>query len=247
MKLITETSFDFEITESKGSKDMYVVGIFSSAGVKNNNGRIYDKKILEREINKIQEKVKSKSLFGELSHPESPGINPDKIAILTTQLEWKGNDVYGRSKILDTPMGNIAKTLIKEGRMGISSRGLGTVNESGHVNEDFNLLTWDLVTEPSNQTSWINGIYEGKEFGVNKEPEKEIITNLDALNNFASMDINLLGKVLKEEVKDIDKEVMGLMKWMDDFHKAYKAGNMKLAQKTLDMIMNRIKLLKVNI
>ena len=200
MKLITETSYNFEIIESK-SKGTYAVGVFSSAGIKNNNGRIYEKSLLEREVKKVQEKVKSKCLWGELGHPLNPEINPDKIAILTTELEWKGNDVFGRTKILDTPNGNIAKTLIKEGKMGISSRGLGTVKDDGHVNEDFNLLTWDLVTEPSNQTSWMNGIYEGKEWFIEKkEPEKIIITNLDELTNFASMDINLLGKALKEEI-----------------------------------------------
>lgn len=168
-KLITEISQDLEITESK-SKGLSVVGIFSSAEVENNNKRRYKKEILEREISKVNEKVNKKCLWGELGHPPNPEINPDKIAILNTVLEWKGNDVYGKAKILDTPMGQIAKTLVKEGRMGISSRGLGTVSEDGWVNEDFNLITWDLVTDPSNHPSWVNGIYEGKEWnGEDKE------------------------------------------------------------------------------
>lgn len=163
MKLITEMSYDFEITESK-TKGVNIVGIFSSAELKNNNNRIYKKSILEREISKVDEKVKGKSLWGELGHPPNPEVNPDKIAILTTQLEWKNNDVYGKAKVLDTPMGSIAKTLIKEGKMGISSRGLGTVGEDGYVNEDYNLLTWDLVTDPSNHPSWVNGVFEGQEW-----------------------------------------------------------------------------------
>ena len=92
--------------------------------------------------------------------------------------------VYGKAEVLDTPMGNIAKTMIKKGKMGISSRGLGTVDEDGNVNEDFNLLTWDLVTDPSNNPSWVKGIYEGCEFNIKgqeidleterkKEAEKE--------------------------------------------------------------------------
>jgi hypothetical protein len=102
-------------------------------------------------------------------------INPDKIAILTTDLEWKGNDLYGKSKVLDTPMGKIASTLIKEGKIGVSSRGLGTVDEStGYVNEDYNLITWDLVTDPSNNPSWVNGIYEGKEFIMPNENDLSI-------------------------------------------------------------------------
>lgn len=179
-KLITEFSQDFEVTESKGSGDMYVVGIFSSAELKNNNKRMYKRDILEREVVKVQEKVEKKSLWGELGHPPNPEVNPDKIALRTVKLEWKGNDVYGKAKILDTPMGSIAKTLVKEGSMGISSRGLGTVGDDGYVNEDFHLITWDLVTDPSNKPSWVNGIYEGQEFvmpgtDLKREPTEEDI------------------------------------------------------------------------
>jgi len=79
-------------------------------------------------------------------------------------------------------MGNIAKTLVKEGKMGISSRGLGTVDDDGYVNEDFNLITYDLVTDPSNHPSWVSGIYEGKEWnipGMEKEVEEEVMPDLE--------------------------------------------------------------------
>ncbi len=165
MKLITEMSYDFEISEGK-DKDMYAVGIFSSAELLNNNKRMYKKGILEREVGKVQEKIEKKCLWGELGHPPNPEVNPDKIALRTTKLEWRGNDLYGKAKILDTPMGQIAKTLVKEGQMGISSRGLGTVGDDGYVNEDFHLITWDLVTDPSNNPSWVNGIYEGQSFTI---------------------------------------------------------------------------------
>ena len=165
-KLITEYSQDFQITEEKDSKDMYAVGIFSSAEIKNNNKRRYKKEILEREVTKVQEKIEKKCLWGELGHPPNPEVNPASIALRTTQLEWKGNNLYGKAKILDTPMGQIAKTLVKEGAMGISSRGLGTVGDDGYVNEDFHLITWDLVTDPSNKPSWVNGIYEGQDFAI---------------------------------------------------------------------------------
>jgi len=171
-QLITEVSYDFQISESKDNNALDIVGIFSSAELENNNKRRYKKSILEREIGKVQDKVEKKSLWGELGHPPNPEINPDKIAILTTMLEWKGNDIYGKAKVLDTPMGNIARTLIKEGNMGISSRGLGTVADDGYVNEDFNLICWDLVTDPSNNPSWVNGIYEGKTWEIEvTEPE----------------------------------------------------------------------------
>lgn len=168
-KLITETSYDLELVESKSDKGMHIVGIFSSAEIENNNKRKYKRDILEREIKKVDEKIKKGSLWGELGHPPNPEINMERISILTKGLEWKGDHVYGKAKVLDTPMGNIARTLVKEGNIGISSRGLGTVSESGYVNEDFNLITWDLVTDPSNNPSWVNGIYEGKEWNLNEE------------------------------------------------------------------------------
>jgi len=161
--LITETSYDVELLENK-NKNMYIVGIFSSAEIENNNKRKYKKGILEREVTKVEEKMKNRCLWGELSHPSNPEINPERISHLVESLEWKNNDVYGRAKILDTPMGKIARTLVKEGKLGISSRGLGTVSEDGYVNEDYRLLTWDLVTDPSNSPSWVDGILEGQDF-----------------------------------------------------------------------------------
>jgi len=103
----------------------------------------------------------------------SPELNLDRVAILTTNLCWEGDNVIGKAKVLTkTPMGNIASVLIKEGNLGISSRGLGTVNESdNYVNEDFNLLRWDLVGDPSNPGSWVKGIYEGKTFTIPSEEE----------------------------------------------------------------------------
>ena len=190
VKLITESSFDIEITESK-DKNLHIVGIFSSADVENANKRKYRKSILERETNSLVEgKVSKKCCFGELSHPVDPEIHLDRVAIMTTQLEWRGNDLYGKAKILDTPMGSIAKTLIKEGRLGISSRGLGTVAEDGYVNDDFRLITYDLVHDASNPSSkFVNGIYEGKEFeihGIKDEEEitEEVITEVQAKTEF---------------------------------------------------------------
>jgi hypothetical protein len=169
-KLITENSWDVELYESK-EKNMYVVGIFSSAEIENNNKRKYKKDILEREVTKVKQKMGKRCLWGELSHPSNPEINPERISHIVETLEWKNNDLYGRAKILDTPMGNIAKTLVKEGQLGISSRGLGTVGDTGYVNEDYKLITWDLVTDPSNNPSWVNGILEGQDFGDKKKPD----------------------------------------------------------------------------
>ena len=166
--LITETS-DKIVTESIG-KDLYVSGIFSSAGVKNKNGRVYEKSILDREMNKVMHQVKEKSLYGQLNHPEKPEIDLEKVAIMVEDLHWKGDDIVGKAKVLNgTYCGGILKGIIESGgRVGISSRGLGTVNEDGKVNEDYNLICWDIVSDASNPGSkYVNGIYEGKEFTVN--------------------------------------------------------------------------------
>ena len=222
MKLITEYSQDFQITEEGNGKDMFVVGIFSSAELKNNNKRIYRKGILEREIGKVQEKVDKKCLWGELGHPPNPEVNPDKIALRTTQLEWKGNNLYGKAKILDTPMGSIAKTLVKEGAMGISSRGLGTVGDDGYVNEDFHLITWDLVTDPSNKPSWVNGIYEAEEFYISGKEDKKEPTSEDIRKAQRAYFNHLLTTIngLSEEMtlneagsKDTVRVLMDLLEW----------------------------------
>lgn len=193
MKLITETSHEIELFESK-SKQPYIMGIFSTAEVKNNNGRRYKKELLVRESDKfVAEKVATKTGFGELMHPAGPDINLDKVAILIETLEWKGSDLYGKAKILNTPMGKIAKELVKEGNLGISSRGLGTVSESGYVNEDFNLITYDLVADASNPNSkFVNGILEGTDFTVTTA-----MTNEEAQHEYYKYSKSLIDTMLK--------------------------------------------------
>lgn len=181
-KLITENSDQVEITETK-NKNLYITGIFSSAEIKNENGRKYKYDILKREVEKlIEQKVKQKRAFGELNHPTDSSINAERIAIIVEEMEFKGHDIYGRAKIIeDLPMGKIAAALVRNsGKIGISSRGLGTVNEDGYVNEDFNLITYDVVLDPSNPGSWVNGIYEGKEFPLhsNKTYSKEELSKI---------------------------------------------------------------------
>lgn len=174
MKLITELSRNVQITQDE--QNVYVEGIFSSADIMNENGRRYKKDVLNREMEKLDGKIKGKCLWGELGHPPNPEINPDRISHLVEKLFWDGDNVCGRAKIVDTNMGKTAKVLIKEGNLGISSRGLGTVSSSdNYVNEDFNLITWDLVTDPSNSPSWVKGIYEGQEFGVITPVETKVV------------------------------------------------------------------------
>lgn len=167
LKLITEESYDFEIIESK-TKRMYIIGKYSSAEQKNANGRIYSKQILDREVSKLMEgSIKNKTCIGQLGHPvESPETDLEKAAILMEDLSWKGNDLFGKALVLDTPSGDIVRSLIKDVKIGISSRGLGTVSESGYVNEDFSLIVWDLVQQPSCPGAYVNGILESKFFTV---------------------------------------------------------------------------------
>lgn len=169
LKLITEASYDVRLVESEKDKDLYVAGIFSTAEHENANGRKYRYGTLDREVNRIQENYLSKNLpfWGELGHPSTPEPNLDRIAIRTTVLEWKGNNLYGKAKVLDTRMGREAKVLLKEGPIGISSRGLGQVDEDKYVkDESFRLLAYDLVANPSNHPSFVNGIYEAAEFVI---------------------------------------------------------------------------------
>ena len=195
--LITESS-EVELWESK-SKQPYLVGIFASAEVKNANGRKYRKDILEREVEKfIDEKVNTKTAWGELSHPESSEINLERAAIIIEQLEWKGNDVFGKARILETPKGQLVRSLMKDGNIGISSRGLGTVNESGYVNEDFNLLCWDVVADASNPGSkFMNGILEGVEFN-NPQEVKKVMTTEEATQEYLSYCKQLIEKGIKD-------------------------------------------------
>jgi hypothetical protein len=165
LKLITEYEEAVQVNESDDGKYLFIEGVFSSCERENKNGRKYKKETMARECEKLQDQISRKCLYGELNHPASPDINLERAAILVTELKWKGNDLLGKAKVLDTPMGRIAKTLIKEGSVGISSRGLGSVKEDGYVDDkSYRLITWDLVGNPSNHPSWVRGVYEGREW-----------------------------------------------------------------------------------
>jgi hypothetical protein len=173
MKLITEQIMDVEyIVESvEGKKSHFISGVFMQAEKANRNGRIYPKGVLESELNKYQSSINEKRALGELGHPESPSLNLDKVSHLITALKFEGNDIVGKAKILDTPMGNIARNFLDEGvKLGVSSRGMGSVLQRGSVNEvqkDFRLATVDIVHEPSGIDCWVNGIMEGAEWIFN--------------------------------------------------------------------------------
>lgn len=204
VKLITEEVQNLTILESNKNKELYVEGIYSSAEKENKNGRKYKKTTLEREIKRLQEDIKRGSLFGELNHPTSPDINLERAAILVEKLDWKGNDLYGRAVVLDTPMGNIAKALMKKGSIGISSRGLGSVDESGYVNDgSYKLITWDLVGNPSNHPSWVKGIFEGKTWDVT-EARNEV---LDIVAEDQDLTMKKAEELYLQHIKDFISEI----------------------------------------
>ena len=158
------------ITESTtDGKSLYISGIFMGAEVKNRNGRIYPLSEMQNAVNRLNETIKEVGAqAGELDHPPSLTINSDRISHVITELRLEGNNVYGKAKILSTPMGNIAKVLITESgiKMGVSSRGAGDVNESGIVS-NFNLITCDIVTTPSCATAYPTSIYESLDMAKN--------------------------------------------------------------------------------
>ena len=137
--------------------------------MKNRNGRIYPLATMSKEIERYnKEYVTQNRAMGELGHPEGPTVNLERVSHIIKDLKQDGNDVYGRAKILDTPYGKIVKNLMDEGaKLGVSSRGMGTLKEQDGVNvvqEDFMLASVDVVADPSAPNAFVNGIMEGKEW-----------------------------------------------------------------------------------
>ena len=175
MKLISEFN-DYEVapviieSNEKGEKEYFIEGIFMQSEIKNRNGRVYPKEVMQKEVNRYKKEfVEKKRAFGELGHPEGPTINLDKVSHLITTLEEDGNNYIGRAKILSTPNGQIVRNLIDDGaKLGVSSRGLGSLEEKGgaqYVKGDFQLATaGDIVADPSAPEAFVEGIMEGVEW-----------------------------------------------------------------------------------
>ena len=148
-----------------------VEGILATAEIKNGNGRYYSKDLWNREIDKYQELINENRATGELDHPESQVINLKNVSHNIKEMHWDGDNVIGTIEILPTPSGNILKALIDSGiSVGVSSRGMGSLEESGgvmEVQDDFELLCWDFVSTPSNPGSYMSPLREGKENNIN--------------------------------------------------------------------------------
>ena len=158
----------------KENKPLMVSGIIQRAEAKNQNGRIYPREILEREIKKYAEgPAKERRATGELDHPESSVINLQNVSHNIVDVKMKGNDVYGKVEILSTPAGNILKELFRNGiTVGISSRGMGSVKENMsegtvEVQDDFELLCFDFVSTPSTHGAFMTPVGRALQEGVN--------------------------------------------------------------------------------
>jgi hypothetical protein len=183
MKLIVEHIDDIQLlTEEKDGKEYtYIQGVFLQGDIKNRNGRVYPMPVLQREVTNYNENyiMKSRAL-GELGHPDGPTINLDRVSHKIVELYQDGSNYIGKAKLLETPMGLIAKNLLREGvQLGVSSRGVGSLESKGgsnYVRDDFMLTTAaDIVADPSAPDAFVNGIMEGKEWvwdnGAFKEAE----------------------------------------------------------------------------
>ena len=171
MKLISEF-VDHQIgyniiTEEKTGKKNYVIeGVFAQADMKNRNGRIYPKPIMEKAINSYNDKQVSKGrAVGELNHPEGPTVNLDKVSHKIEELTFQGNDVMGKATVLNTPMGMIVQGLLDGGvQLGVSTRGMGSLVNQNNVmvvKDDFILNAIDIVQDPSAPSAFVNGVMEG--------------------------------------------------------------------------------------
>ena len=173
MKLITEEIEKVRvITEEKdGKKSLFIEGIFLQADKPNRNKRMYEMRILEREVNRYNDSFITKGrALGELGHPDGPTVNLDRVSHKIVDLHREGSNFVGKAKILETPMGKIAASLLGEGvSLGVSSRGVGTLKPTNEgysvVGEDFMLATAaDIVADPSAPDAFVQGIMEGKEW-----------------------------------------------------------------------------------
>ena len=178
MKLISEQWSDevnylVEEDPKTGKKHAYIEGVMLQTEVKNKNGRIYPKEVMQKEVARYtKEYVDQNRAYGELGHPEGPTINLERTSHLITSLKEDGNNFIGKAKILSTPMGEIVKNLLDDGaRLGVSSRGMGSLKASNAkggvqmVQSDFQLATAaDIVADPSAPDAFVNGVMEGVEW-----------------------------------------------------------------------------------
>ena len=195
MKLIREEieSVEFLVENRNGKKSMYIEGVFLQGNIKNRNGRMYPMETLRKEVSRYNENhVQSGRALGELGHPDTPTVNLDRVSHKIVSLKESGSNFIGKAKILGTPMGKIASSLIDEGvKLGVSSRGIGSLKPTREgfnvVGDDFMLATAaDIVADPSAPDAFVEGIMEGKEWIWEGTTLREQLAN-DTKNKIESL------------------------------------------------------------
>ena len=206
MKLIKEINETVNyITEgADGTKELYLEGPFLVSEKKNKNGRLYEFNTMKKEVHRYTEEyINRNRAFGELGHPDTPTINLDRVAILIKGLREDGTQWIGKAKVLDTPMGQIAKKLIEGGaQLGVSSRGMGSLKNVNGVNvvqNDFYLATAaDIVADPSAPGAFVQGIMEGKEWML----VNGVWTEVDQSNAIAQ-----IKQASRKEIEDVSLRI----------------------------------------
>jgi hypothetical protein len=176
--------------ESKDGKDLFMAGLFIQGDVKNQNGRIYPKDEIAKACASVKERLgKGETVMGELDHPEELQINLDRVSHIITDLYCDDANGLGKLKIIETPMGNIARALLKAGaKLGVSSRGSGNVDGSGQVS-DFDIVTVDIVAQPSAPDAYPKSIYESL---FNMRGGAQMFETADALTHDKSAEKHLM-------------------------------------------------------
>lgn len=215
MKLLTEyiSIMDLEILTEDVANDITkkiykIKGPYLQSEVLNQNKRRYKRHLCEREINSFQEKILKKRSMGELDHPPTPTVNLGNVSHLIESLQMEGNDGIGISKLLDTPKGLVAQILVKEGiLLGVSTRGVGTLS-GDIVNDDYKLITVDIVADPSAPGAFVDGILENKEYIITEGGDivEKAVNNLE--NKLVKQaNSKILLSYMREFLEDIRKKI----------------------------------------
>ena len=164
--LIENLSYDqakMEMSHSDEGKNLYLKGICIQGGVKNANQRVYPVNEINKAIETLNKQIKTGySVLGEVDHPTNLRINLDRVSHMITEMWLDGPNGYGKMKILPTPMGNLVRTMLESGvKLGVSSRGSGNVNEHDGAVSDFDIVTVDIVAQPSAPNAYPTAVYEG--------------------------------------------------------------------------------------
>ena len=180
---------------SPDGKSLWLSGIFMQAGIKNRNGRVYPVTELSTAVEGAYQRIREQNgIMGELDHPPSLQINLDRVSHVITEIRMQGTDAYGKAKLLNTPMGNIARELIKSGvKVGVSSRGAGNVNEGGDVS-GFQFVTVDIVAQPSAPGAYPGSVYESLQQAKNGH---NIISLAEEIRNDPAAQKYLKKEILK--------------------------------------------------